>query len=208
MARKPPPRRQRRSAAEAREAILTAAVRRLAEHGPDALRLQEIARDVGITHPAVLHHFGSRERLVEEVARRVVEELELELLALLEEPDAGPDRLLERVFARLVERRHSRLLAWLLLTSSEGATDALARSSRLGDIARAVHRRRMAELPGRALPVEDSLYSVLLVVLVVLGEAVAGDTMVRKLGFGDPAALRAGFRRWLGAVLVQRLTGS
>ena len=57
--------RRRRSAAETRDAILEAAERRLVDGGPEAIRLQEIAADAGISHPAILHHFGSREGLVE-----------------------------------------------------------------------------------------------------------------------------------------------
>jgi AcrR family transcriptional regulator len=36
------------------------------------LRLQDIAADVGISHPAVLHHFGSREALVHAVIQRAI----------------------------------------------------------------------------------------------------------------------------------------
>ena len=41
------PTRRRRTAEEARHEILAAAQRRLAEGGPEAIRLQDIARDLG-----------------------------------------------------------------------------------------------------------------------------------------------------------------
>ena len=58
---KPAGKRIRRTAEEARRLILDAAEKRLAQQGPEGLRLQDIARDIGISHPAILHHFESRE---------------------------------------------------------------------------------------------------------------------------------------------------
>src|SRR5687767_8641945 len=60
----------RRTAEDARTAILDATERRLVEHGPSGIRLQDVAADVGVSHPTILHHFGSRERLVEAVIHR------------------------------------------------------------------------------------------------------------------------------------------
>src|SRR5450432_3158548 len=62
--------RRRRTSDEARAAILDAAERRLVSSGPAGIRLQEVAADVGVSHPTVLHHFGSREALVREVCER------------------------------------------------------------------------------------------------------------------------------------------
>ena len=56
--------RRRRSAQVARREILDAAQQRLSQGGPDAIRLQEIANDVAISHPTILHHFGSRDGLI------------------------------------------------------------------------------------------------------------------------------------------------
>ena len=55
------PKRRRLPADEAKTRILEAAQKRLTEGGPDAIRLQDLAADLGISHPAILHHFGSRE---------------------------------------------------------------------------------------------------------------------------------------------------
>ena len=61
------PRAPRRTAEETRAAILDAAERRLKASGPASIRLQDVAAEAGISHPAVLHHFGSREGLVQAV---------------------------------------------------------------------------------------------------------------------------------------------
>src|SRR5690606_21428412 len=74
-ASKPAGKRIRRPAEEARRLILDAAEVRLAAQGPEGIRLQDIARDVGISHPAILHHFESREGLVRALIARTSKQL-------------------------------------------------------------------------------------------------------------------------------------
>src|SRR5215469_16716839 len=113
-------RRARPEPGRARDAILEAAERRLREAGPGAIRLQDVAAEVGVSHPAVLHHFGSREGLVRAVVSRAIAKLQDDLASALAaqfergRPD-GAD-LFERVFAVLFDEGHARLLAWLLLS--------------------------------------------------------------------------------------------
>src|SRR4051812_32579591 len=72
--------RRRRDAEDARAAILDAAERRLVLAGPAGIRLQEVAADVGVSHPTVLHHFGSREALVAAVIHRALERIHAEVV--------------------------------------------------------------------------------------------------------------------------------
>src|SRR5689334_19914867 len=81
--KKAPDRRHRRTAEEARNEILDAAEKRLAELGPDGIRLQQIAADVGVSHPAILHHFQSREHLLREVVRRAIQSLEADIISAI-----------------------------------------------------------------------------------------------------------------------------
>ena len=115
--------RRRRSAAETRNAILEAAERRLLAGGPEAIRLQEIAADAGISHPAILHHFGSREGLVEAMVLRGITNLQAQFLEgwpSAKEPD------IEGVFDRFYEvashRGIARMLAWLILSGKSNRT--------------------------------------------------------------------------------------
>ncbi len=63
--------RARRSRGEAsRDAILDAAIRVVGRDGLPAASLGAIAREAGTSKPAVLYHFGSRERLLQEMAQR------------------------------------------------------------------------------------------------------------------------------------------
>jgi len=57
---------------EARTRILTAAERKLAEVGPEQLRLTELAAELGISHQAILYHYGSREELVSAVLAHAI----------------------------------------------------------------------------------------------------------------------------------------
>jgi AcrR family transcriptional regulator len=71
MAAKEPQRRRPQARGEARrEAILDAAVRLFARHGFRGTGILGLAKEVGITHAGVLHHFGSKERLLLAVVDR------------------------------------------------------------------------------------------------------------------------------------------
>src|SRR5271165_6132693 len=85
--------RRRRTGEDARTAILDAAEQRLVASGPAGIRLQEVAADVGLSHPTVLHHFGSREGLVEAVVARALDSLHAGLLQAVRASPQGTDQL-------------------------------------------------------------------------------------------------------------------
>lgn len=59
-----------RKSIERRERILEAALEVFAEHGDRGTSLQEIADRVGVTQPALMYYFGSREELLLAVLQR------------------------------------------------------------------------------------------------------------------------------------------
>jgi len=66
--------RQRHRAPEAvRTAILDAALQLFADRGFAETSLRDISAASGVSHPLILHHFGSKEELYSAVKRRVVE---------------------------------------------------------------------------------------------------------------------------------------
>ena len=201
--------RVRRTAEEARRHILDAAEKRLAEGGPEGLRLQEIAADAGISHPAILHHFGSRAGLVGALARRGAERVEAELLRALAAPgDTSVVAIVERVFEGLTDTGQGRLLAWLAL-SGNGPRD-MQGGGPLRSLADATHDRRAEAARESGMPApsrEDSEFLVRLAAAVMLGEGVAGADFDRALGGTDPHDSRRRFRAWFGELLLGHVSG-
>ena len=200
--------RVRRTAEDARAAILDAAEARLREVGPGGIRLQEVARDVGVSHPTVLHHFGSREALVQSVIERRIGSLERDLLtemAITAGKDENPALgMLESVARTLGPGGHARIVAWLALSGhaarkEDGAGfDAIARATQ--------ELRTLRWKPrGKAPDYEDTYFTVLLGGLAMFGDAIAGPLF---RGEPDPtvsAKTSARFRAWLAAILKSHL---
>src|SRR5262245_21393772 len=138
--------RARRNAEEARREILDAAEARVLAAGPDALRLQQVAADVGVSHPAILHHFGSRDGLLRAVIARALDRLEGDLISMIgqsREGEANVLAVMEMVHERLVGTGYARLLAWLALSGESFGPSTM----RLRAVADAVHARRTRVMP-------------------------------------------------------------
>lgn len=199
---KAPPRR-RRTADEARKGILEAAERRLVERGPAGIRLQDVAADVGVSHPTVLHHFGSREGLVKAVLERVHDRIYAPILESLREPrldEGAMTRLLDRVFATLESGGHARVLYWLAL---EG--DALHEEHALRLVVEAVHGIRKARAKRKAPSLEETRFAVVLATLAMTSSAVVGRHVLENAGGAADAAAEKRFRAWLARLLVLAL---
>ncbi|POX38733.1 TetR family transcriptional regulator [Streptomyces sp. Ru73] len=71
---------------EGRDALLNAAVRVVARNGLRGLTYRAVAEEAGVTHGLVVHHFGSRDALIEEALGYVVRK---SLHSSLLEPGTG-----------------------------------------------------------------------------------------------------------------------
>ena len=76
--------RVRRTPEAAKLAILEAAERRLIEDGPEGVRVEHIAADLGMTGAALHYHFGNREALIDSVRRFSAKRLLTDIDAILE----------------------------------------------------------------------------------------------------------------------------
>ena len=126
---KPPVKRRRLDAADARESILAAAEGLLVEGGPDALRLTEVATRAGVSHPNVLYHFGSVGELQAQLAQRVAVRLAGEMADVFVQGMSGKlplEEAIDAVFRVFDEGGFGRLLAWLELSKNEPTFEALA----------------------------------------------------------------------------------
>jgi AcrR family transcriptional regulator len=86
---------------DVRSASLAAATRLFASQGFEGTALQEIADAVGVSKPAVLHHYPSKEHLRQAVLGSILEHWNLVLPRLLVAAAAGHDRF-DAVFGELV----------------------------------------------------------------------------------------------------------
>ncbi|MCX5602632.1 TetR family transcriptional regulator [Streptomyces phaeochromogenes] len=64
--------RRRMNYGEGREALLNAAVRVVAQGGLRKLTYRAVAQEAGTTHGLVVHHFGSRDALIEEALAHAI----------------------------------------------------------------------------------------------------------------------------------------
>ena len=200
-----PVKRLRRSPEEARRLILDTARELIADTGPEGLRLQEIAARAGISHPLILHHFGSREGLVRALTRQAADDLRDRLVAAINSGDASLEQQIDRVFDAFRDGLAQRL-AWLA-TGAHGANDPNP-ATILRDIAEVVHARRIAAAgPGVAIDRADTDWLVHLVAATAFGEAIFGRRLLVSAGKPVSEAAERQFRDWF-AVLIRRHAGA
>jgi TetR/AcrR family transcriptional regulator, repressor for neighboring sulfatase len=204
---KPVQKRIRRSAEESRRVILDAAAKRISEQGPDGIRLQDIARDVGISHPAILHHFESRAGLVAALVDRTTAQLREKLLAVLEggydqKVESQMPSLVNNTFEALSDQGTAKLMAWMFTadasSSQEPAKDVVLEIAERGHQARV----KLADKVNHPHPDhEDTLFLTLLIANAAFGEAIMGDYYYKACGLGDDPDAPQRFRKWLGKLL-------
>jgi AcrR family transcriptional regulator len=194
----------RRTSGEARAEILDAAERRLVASGPAGIRLQEVAADVGVSHPTVLHHFGSREALVREVCERRFAAIHADLVGAIAASAGGAEQIggmLASVLHALETHGHGRVVFWLALEGLLPEHDQL----RLHDVGLATHALRTRKRGAHVPPVEDTLNVVVLATFALLAESVLGKSILRDAGLGGDGAASTRFRAWLARLLADYL---
>ena len=207
-----PRRRPRQSAEQTQAEILDAAGRRLAEGGPDALRLQDIARDVGISHPTILHHFGSRDGLMEALERRATSALTEEVGRLLLSgrgvDDEGGVPLLESVGRAMKEGGLARLVAWWVLRDPSAHHEEAGKiTARVVELIRVRLEEEQDRLGGQPPSREEIAFTVRLAVLAMFGDALIGNQLAQAAATKKDAESER-FRAWLGQLLAAHLRGT
>jgi AcrR family transcriptional regulator len=184
----------RRSPEASKLAILEAAERRLIADGPDGVRVQRIAADLGMTDAALHYHFGSRQALVDALMRFSAKRLVLDIGAALDTWDV--DRLDLRQLGALFRKSYAeRGIARLVLAVLAGRRPRGA--GMLRRLVDAVHeaRERRAKARGRKPPpLADTQFVIALLSGTHLLMPIAGEALLLS---ADAAADKAGVERYL-----------
>ena len=197
--------RRRRDPVAARAAILDAAERHLVLAGPSGIRLQEVAADAGVSHPTVLHHFGTREGLVKAVITRSLATINARLAETISHSTgdvAQVAAMVDGVFDALAQHGRARVVMWLALEGQRIEGDA-----RLSAVVEATHALRKAKQTSkrRAPAREDTAHVIVLATLALIGAAVMGPALLENAGLSDDVAAERRFRRWFATLLAKHL---
>jgi AcrR family transcriptional regulator len=190
--------RVRRSADEARQIILSAAEKRLRAGGPAAVRVQLVARDVGLTDAAVHHHFGSRKGLLTALLRQAARDLRGEIEAALRSWESGSrdlSSLTDRISDCYGRRGYARLAMWLILSGTRGKGSGM-----LAALVDALHQGRVIEARERGVTAPsptETQFVVTLFHMVQVAEPLFGEAMRRSAGLPSDEASHNQFRAWL-----------
>lgn|GEM_PF-3202886 len=181
-----PRKRVRRSVEASRLAILEMAERHLIAEGPGGVRVQKVARDLGLTDAAVHYHFRGRQELMETLlrfsGRRFVDQLGEALAATA---DGGFDLDQAAGLLRDFYQRQGagRLIVWLSL---EGWTPE--GSGFLEPLADRLHAARAAMATAEGAPApdrRDSQMAVATLNAVALVQSLTGDALQRSVALDD-----------------------
>jgi AcrR family transcriptional regulator len=174
----PTPPRLRRTPAEARAAILHSAEILLMNGGPATLRLQQVARHAGISHPTLLHHFGNREGLIKALNEKTAVELVTYVEAFADELGSARPNLIRHIFETFRDGFAQRLI-WLTMSAPGEGT---RRGPVMDRMLETMHRTRtaMARLKGHPDPEPgDTEFAFHLILVAAIGDAVVGDAFRR-----------------------------
>ena len=187
--------RVRRTPEEARRLILEAAEAGMAASGPAGLRLEAVAKAAGVSHPTILHHFGSREGLIHALNRKTVEHLKSELLGVLGSRPNSSDDAIATTFAAYRDGLAQRMI-WLLQSGQPMAPQGLPV---FDEMVEALHAFRLSWAgPDSHIDIEDTRAIVHLTTIAAFGDAIIGARLRRAPDAKEEALMRARFEHWFG----------
>ncbi len=190
----PPPRRIRRRPEDARRLILDAAEATMGAEGPAALRLQDVAREAGVSHPTILHHFGSREGLVAALNARAVEALKSVVVTHMGPGGEG----VRATFAAYRDGLAQRIL-WLAQSGAPASPDSSASSE---EIVAALQAERVKHAqPGTVPDIEETRAVVHLTAVAAFGDALIGARMRENKPGAKGDAGADGFATWFAEMI-------
>jgi len=171
----------RRTPEEARTLALASARRLLLAEGPNAITLQSVAADLGMSHTNLIHHFGSAGGLQSELMRQMVSELTTTIESAVMRLRAGKGEVkdfVDIVFDAFDQGGAARLAAWMVLSGESMHLAPIEEVVR--DHIDSVERGADAN---KAVSVHERITSAtLFVVVAALGDAIIGNQLRKMVG--------------------------
>lgn len=170
-----------------RERILDAALLSFGTRGYEATSLDAVAAGLGVRKQTILHHFGSKERLLEALIDRSAGELALALEEALAAAGPGFERVeaLVRAVFRLAARRPE-LLGLVREISRLGALPALRMSEALESLVERATAFLAAQMDAGTMRTQDPRLLLLSAYSTVIGVATEVEVL-RAVGI-EPTA--------------------
>ena len=170
----------RRTPEEARTLALASARRLLLAEGPDAITLQSVATDLGMSHTNLIHHFGSAAGLQSELMRQMMSELTAAIESAVMRLRAGKGEFrdfVDIVFDAFDRGGAGRLAAWIVLSGEA------TRLAPVGEVVRDyIDSVERSADPGVQYVHERVTSATLFVTMAALGDAIIGNHLRRMVG--------------------------
>jgi len=193
-------RKTHKSPEEARNSILDAAEQIVCKVGTAGLRISAVAKNAGMAHPNILHHFGSRDGLLSALASRVGDRATARTtkaitLALHASPE-NKIQAMTHVLDTAYPGDEGKVAVWLHLSGTDNSL-----KKNMHQIVELCHQLR--ESIDGSVNRSDTSRLVMLVTLALVGEVISGAGVKEALGYGKQEADRAHFHQWLAELLLK-----
>lgn len=193
----PKAKRIRRRPEDAQRLILDAAEASMGADGPAGLRLQDVAKAAGVSHPTILHHFGNREGLVCALNQRAIDELKAVVIGTMGPGAQGTHATFAAYRNGLAQR-----LVWLM---QSGAAPTAGGAGAFDAIVDALQAERVKHAkPGSKPDIADTRMVVHLATVAAFGDALMGPRLRQAYAPKDKDAA-ARFETWFQELIVQYL---
>ena len=185
-------RRRRRTPEEARAEALDCARRLLIANGPDGLTLQAVAREIGVTHGNLIHHFGSAAHLQSALMGAMVRDLTAAIddaVAHVRSDETAARTLVDIVFDAFGEGGAGALAAWIVLSNRSEHLEPIREA--VGDLVAAIDEKITASGDKAPRHIPSAL---IFITLCAFGDALIGPPLREMLGRDRDAVRRLAAR--------------
>ncbi len=190
--------RKRLSPEAARQKILARAEHYLIVGGPDAVRVQVVADDLGITDAAIHYHFKNRKGLMTALLKEAGRKMQKEIADIATDMTSSADMVAE-LASKLAElyqdRKFGRLAIWLASegweSEGQGMFDPIV--------------EQLCADPQNAGREEDVRYSLALLNTFLIGEDLVGGAFLASVSLPRGDKSRSSFKDWVVAQISGHL---